>query len=175
MNRRRRRIVDAGEEGRGAGLARDLVPADLAKGVQVAPCEHRENTAPRSDMTRAGRAPDPAVAAELGVNAMLDAELLDVARGFAEMVAQASGTIRAAEGFQGGELRPLRQDHAGIPAAGAAAADVGLDNRDVRRRRTPLDLDRGPQTGEAAADDADISLGIADQFRLIEFSRRDRL
>src|SRR5512147_1740527 len=125
-------------------------------------------------MALAGGTPDPAIAPELGVDAMLLAEGLDIAGGIAEGVAEANGVRRAAEGLQRLELRPLCQHHAGVPAARPAAADIGLDDGDVQIRLAALQVQRRPQSGKAAADDADIRLLIALQGRAILLARLDR-
>src|SRR5262249_29390367 len=103
MDRRRGRVIDAGQEGGAAGLARDLLLGDLAERRQIMLGKAGDNAAPRSDMAWTGRAPDPAVAAKLGLDIVRDAEFLDVAGGFAEMMTKALGAVGAAEGFQRGE------------------------------------------------------------------------
>src|SRR5205085_2587439 len=59
------------------------------------------------------------------------------------------------------ELRPPAEDEAAVAAARAAAADVGLDQRDVDRRVELLQAERRPEAGEAAADDADVGALVA--------------
>ena len=84
--------------------------------------------------------------------------------------------LGAAERDQVLEVRPPGQREAAVAAAGAGAADVGLDQRDVGAGGAALELERGPQTGEAAADDADVGLGVALEARvLVRLAALERL
>jgi hypothetical protein len=59
-------------------------------------------------------------------------------------------------------LEPVRQradDEAAGAAARAEADRVSLEDDDVRGRIVGLGVERGPEAGEAAADDAEIDLG----------------
>ena len=47
---------------------------------------------------------------------------------------------------------------AAVAAARPGAAAFRLEQDDVRRRVSLLDRERGPQAGEAAADDADVGV-----------------
>ena len=80
----------------------------------------------------------------------------------------------AAEGLQGRKFRPLRQHHAGIAPRGAAAANIGFDDRHIECGIARLDFERRPHAGIAAADDADIGALGAFEPRRIGFARRDR-
>ena len=64
-------------------------------------------------------------------------------------MAQPDRALGAAEILQRRELRPLREHHAGIAAAGAAAADIRLDDRHIGRRLPRLDVQRRPQARQA--------------------------
>src|SRR5581483_10649314 len=58
---------------------------------------------------------------------------------------------------------------AAIATGGAGAAEIGFEDDDARLRRLLLDAERGPEAGEAAADDGD--LGVLRPFE----RRRHRL
>ena len=126
-------------------------------------------------MLGAGRAPDPAVAAELGIDPVFLAEGFDVVGGFSEGLANTKSAVFTAKGLERCKLRPLREHHAGIAPRGAAAADIGFDDRHIERRIAVLDLQRRPHAGIAAADNADIGALAAFEARRIHLARRDRL
>src|SRR5690606_37380293 len=138
------------------------------------PSENVEDAFPGTDMALAGGPPDPAVAPELGIDPVLPRERLDLVRRGAEGVAEAKRAGGPAEGLERGEFRPLRQHHAGIPAACTASADVGLDDGDIGRRHLPLDLDGGPEAGEPPADDADIRCRLSFETRGVHLVAGDR-
>src|SRR2546430_17501867 len=64
-------------------------------------------------------------------------------------------------------LPPPRRQTTAVAPAGAAAADVTLDEDDVERRLELLQPERGPQARVAAADDADVGALVARQRRRV--------
>ena len=89
------------------------------------------------------------------------AELADALTACSARRASSMRLLGTAERDQVLEVRPPGQREAAVTAAGAGAADVGLDERHVGAGRAALELERRPQAGEAAADDADVGLGVA--------------
>jgi hypothetical protein len=65
------------------------------------------------------------------------------------------------------ELRPPGQRETPVAPAGAGAADIGLDDGDARARVPGPQLEGGPQSGEAASDDADVRVLRSDQARVL--------
>ena len=175
MDRRGARIVDAAEKRSRAGECGDAGGVDLLEHRDARPRQRIENAGPGTHMAGAGRAPDPAVGTILGVDPVRHAEGLDLAPRPREGRAQKHRAFFPAERSQRVDLRPLRKDHAGIPPRGAAAADVGFDDHDIAGGLAPLDVERRPQAGIAAADDADIGADAVLEHRGIDLAGRDRL
>ncbi len=48
-----------------------------------------------------------------------------------------------------------------VAALRAKTADVGLDDGDAERRVAPQEFARGPQAGEASANDGDVDVTVA--------------
>src|SRR5689334_11434535 len=170
----RRRIVNAGEEGAAAGHGGNLFAAYGAEWVDFMRVERRHDIVPGAHLARAGGAPDPAVAAELGIDAMHLAEGRNLVGRSAEGIPQRNGPGRAAESLQGTKLGPLREDHAGVAPAGTAAADIGLDDGDIQRGLAAFQFEGRPHSGEPAADNTDIRGLAALKRRTVFFIARDR-
>ncbi len=66
---------------------------------------------------------------------------------------------------QARELRPRRREEAAVGAAAPGADDVGLDEDDAQIRVALVQLVGRPQTGEPAADDADVGGRLAGERR----------
>jgi hypothetical protein len=49
-------------------------------------------------------------------------------------------------------------EHAGVPPAGAVGRDLPLEHEDFGLRVELLEEERGPEPGEAGADDRDVGL-----------------
>ncbi len=92
---------------------------------------------------------------------MRGGEFADLLHGALRALAELHRILRSAEPEQLPEVCPPGQREAAVAAAGAGAADVRLHHGDVRARGDPLDLKRGPESGETAADDADVGLLVA--------------
>ena len=74
------------------------------------------------------------------------------------------------------ELRPPGQRHAAVAAGGAGSADVGLEQHDVGARVAAAQLERRPEAGEAAADDADLGVDLArERLRVVRRLAVERL
>ena len=95
-----------------------------------------------------------AVPAPFTVDAMLGAEGLDVEHRLLGGAYQAQRLSLAEQPCQREELGRPGQNTTTVAAARAGAADVGLEHDDVKLGARLLGEDRGPQPGEATADDA---------------------
>ena len=71
-----------------------------------------------------------------------------------------------------GEARPVAVEEAAVPPARPDPATRRLEHDHVERRVTPLQLDRGPETREAAADDRDVGGRVAVERGLLGIGRR---
>src|SRR5207249_2462167 len=92
---------------------------------------------------------------------VIAAERADLVDGLGRGAREPQRLLAAAYLLERPELRPPAEDEAAVAAARAAAADVGLDDRDVQRRIVLLQAERGPETGIAAAHDADVGALLA--------------
>src|SRR5262249_41637160 len=101
-----------------------------------------------------GRGPEETGLDVVGVDAVLPAELPDLGDGCRSRLREAESLFFAADFDQGVELGPPAEGESAVASAGAAAADVGLQEHDVDRRIEFLDPQSRPETGVAAADDA---------------------
>ena len=70
------------------------------------------------------------------------------------------------------EARPVAVEEAAVPPAGADPATRGLEHDDVQRGLPPLQLERRPEAGEAAADDGDVGPRVALERGLLGIRRR---
>src|SRR5690606_28169245 len=112
-----------------------------------------------------GRPPDPADPIEPAVDAVVAAEGFDAVDGGGGHLDDAQRLGLAAQCREGAELGPGGQQHARIPAAGAAAENVAVDDDDVQIRLLLFQPNGGPHAEKAAADDADVGGGFAIQRR----------
>ncbi len=158
MHGRGDRRVDAVEIAGGPRAARDFggrqrfVAVDAARGERV---EHRRE---RADLRTRRRGVQRAVEPQLGIDGVRAAEIGDVLHGRFGGLHEPDRLGFAEQPPQRQELRGPREQAAAVAAARAGAAQVGLDDRDVERGVLLLRLDRGPEPGEAAADDAHVGL-----------------
>ena len=165
LHARRGRLEDAGTMHGRARPRRDLrvVPA-LERGDLIF-ADGVERALPGAALTFAGGGPQPAVAAILRVDPVVGAEAPDGAHRVGRRLGEAHRFLAAADLLQGLELRPPAQHEAAVAPARAGAADVLLDQHHVRGGLQLLEPQRGPEAGEAAADDADIGCRVAFQRR----------
>lgn len=158
MHGRGDRRVDAVEVACGTRAARDfggrqrLVAVDAARGERI---EYRRE---RADLRARRRGVQRAVEPQLGIDAVRAAEIGDVLHGCFGGLHEPDRLGFPEQAPQRQEFRGPREQAAAVAAARAGAAQVGFDDRDVERRVLLLRLDRGPEPGEAAADDADVGL-----------------
>src|SRR5207245_1780989 len=75
----------------------------------------------------------------------------------------------AAELLERSELRPPREHEAAVAPAGAAAADVRLDDDDVDRRFALLQSQRRPESRVSTPGDADIGSNVSLECRRVLF------
>jgi hypothetical protein len=73
--------------------------------------------------------------------------------------------VREARGAVGDAVRDRGDREAAVTAARAEARGLGLEQDDVARRVLALGVQRRPQAGEAAADDAQLGVGVGLEYR----------
>src|SRR5438445_128062 len=120
-----------------------------------------ECVVPRADLRGARRRPEPPVLAEMSIDAVRCAEGADLGHARRGGASEMQRLFDAAELLEREELRPPREDESAVASTRARAADIRLDKCDVDPRLAHLQLQRGPKSGEAAADDAHIGADLA--------------
>ena len=120
---------------------------------------------PRPHLDGIGGDPEPALAPEMGVDVVPSAECLDLAHDQRGNLSETYRLRAPAHPLEGQILVPQRHREAAVAAAGAGAAQVGLQQEDIGGRLQLLDPDRRPQAREAAADDAYVRGGLPVQRR----------
>src|SRR5581483_382181 len=131
------------------------------KRLDAEPLEPSDGVVPGADLRRARRRPQPAVVAEVRVDPVLRAEGADRRHAVGRLLREPQRLLRPAQPLERAELRPPRQHEAAVAAARASPADVALDEDDVDGGIELLQAQRGPQSREAAADDADVRPDVA--------------
>lgn len=104
----------------------------------------------------AGASAEHAVAVEPRVDFMVGAPAL----GFFDRVGDgervAKARLFAEQAAERRRVLPRRGEEAAVAPARAASTDVLFEERDAHARRSPRELDRGPQPREASTDDAHV-------------------
>ncbi len=139
----------------------ELGAREMLEGLLTQPLEQAQGALPSPDLRRIGCRPYRAVQPERLTNAALATEIADAPDRLFGSSRQLDRLLRAAERYEVLEVRPPGEREAAVAAAGTSPADVGLDEGDLGVGRTALELERRPQTGEAAADDADVRRRVA--------------
>ena len=146
----------AGERERTPGAPPDLVAGQLLRPLGPAGLrERRERLAPLPDLRLAGRHRDVPRLAVAGDPPAL-VELADLADRPRRRLREHQRVPLAEALDELGQLVPPGGREAAVAARGAAAADVLLEHDDAGVGRAPADLERRPEPGVAAADDAHV-------------------
>src|SRR4051812_34351877 len=114
-------------------------------------------------------------AVEARVDAVLAAERADLLHRRVGRVRHREPALAAAQLDQRPELGPPGDREAAVATAGAAAADVLLEDDDIARGLALLDADRRPEAGVAAAHDRDVGARGALERRCGGLVRGQRL
>lgn len=118
-----------------------------------------------ADLGRVGGGIEGAVQPVVGLDVVALAEGADGPDAVFGGLDQADRLGESEQPFQGEELGRPGQRAAAVAAAGAGAAEVGLDQHHIEPGIVLLEHDGGPQAGVAAADDAHVGAGIPGQRR----------
>src|SRR6185312_13144368 len=112
----------------------------------------------------------------VGVDPVRLAERADLLHGLVARPGEPDALLLAEHLDQRLELRPPREHEPAVAAAGAAAADVRLDDDDVEVGLALLQVEGRPQAGVAAADDDDVGpLRALGRWRVAARLARERL
>src|SRR5262245_4686018 len=87
----------------------------------------------------------------------------ELAHGLGRLARHPAGRLRRSELEQGEIFGPVAGDEAAISATGPGAAELSLDDGDRKPRIGFLQADGGPESEEAAADDANIGGRVAEK------------
>jgi hypothetical protein len=161
LHGRRGGLEDAADVHRRAAAPRELAGLDGGEGTLAMALDRRNRALPRAELGAVRRGPQPAVSSEVGIDAMLVAERADLADRGGRRAREPQRVHRAADPLEADEVVPDAHREAAVATARAGAADLGLDEDDLERGLAPLERQRRPQPGEAAADDAHVGAKVA--------------
>ena len=149
----------------GAGATGHFLGLQPDEGPLAVALDRRNRVVPGAHLAAVGGGPEPALFAKVGIDVVLAAECPDLGdrgRRGARQPQRLGGPAHPLERL---ELRPQREDEAAVAPARTGAADVALQEDDVKRRLALLQCQGGPQAGQAASDDADVGPEVAVQRR----------